>query len=99
MALAFGGIEISGLKDPALRRDRQAMVTALKNGDAETQGIINVKMVKFAKSIVDRDLSTWSSDEAEFVRFLQALAQNQRQKAGELADLAFKDWQFQEAKR
>jgi hypothetical protein len=83
--------------DPALRQDRQAMVTALKNGNPETQGIIVTLMVDFAKSIVNRDPATRTPEERTFIEFLQALGQNQRQKAGGLAEQAFNDWQLKKA--
>jgi len=87
----------SAQTDPALRKDRQTLVAALKNGDPATQGIIATLMVDFAKSIVNRDPATWTSEEGSFVSFLKALGQNQRQKAGVLADQAFNDWQLKKA--
>jgi hypothetical protein len=42
------------------------MVTALKNGDTDAQGIFAVKMVEFAKAIVNRDPATWTSEESTF---------------------------------
>jgi hypothetical protein len=83
--------------DPALRRDRAVMFNALKAGDIETQGILAPIMVELAKSIVNRDPATWTPDEKNYIQFFQALAQNQRQKAGALADQAFNDWQLKKA--
>jgi hypothetical protein len=78
--------------DPAKRKDRTTVFNGLQNGDAEAQSFMIFLMADRAKSILDRDPATWTTDETGFIHFLQALAHDQRIKAAGQAKQEFEAW-------
>ncbi|MCC7261719.1 MAG: DUF3421 domain-containing protein [Candidatus Latescibacteria bacterium] len=82
--------------DPAQRRDRAEMYQAVRQGEVRAQAAMVLVMSEFAKSILNRNPATWTSEEKSYVQFLLALITDQRKRAGEEAQKNFRQWEYEE---
>jgi hypothetical protein len=85
--------------DPSLRRDRQEMYQAFKRGEVNTQAAMVLVMAEFAKNILNKSPDSLSVEEKSYARFLEALATDQRLRAGQEAMKLFQEWERQELEK
>lgn len=82
--------------DPALRRNRDEMYAAVKQGEVKAQAAMVLVMAEFAESILNRNADSLTTEEKSYAKFLVALANDQRQRAGQEGLKNFKQWEYEE---
>jgi len=85
--------------DPTLRRDRAEMYQAFKWGEVNTQAAMVLVMSEFAIKILSQDPNSLTAEERSYIKFLLALATDQRQRAGQEAMKNFQEWELQETQK